>query len=201
MNLVGAIFSTLTAALVVLLPGISASLVRFALSFALQCNTAIAFALRQYANNELNVNATERVIEYSNIELENQGGVDAPAAWPTEGRLEVHDLVLGYVPDLPPVLRGLSFTAEKNRRVGVEGRTGAGKSSLTLALFRFLEPRQGQIFIRRFGRVQNQVMICVADSPSSRKILSCFLAQCGSTWTHSMNTPTPNSTMPWLECI
>lgn len=147
MNLVGAIFSTLTAALVVSLPGISASLAGFALSFALQCNTAIAFALRQYSNIELNMNATERVDEYSNIELENQGGADAPAAWPTEGRMEVNDLVVSYAPDLPPVLKGLSFTVEKNQRVGVVGRTGAGKSSLTLALFRFLEARQGSIFI------------------------------------------------------
>ncbi|KAJ6140558.1 hypothetical protein N7470_010354 [Penicillium chermesinum] len=127
MNLVGAIFATLTAALV--------------------CNTAIAFALRQYSNIELGMNATERVYEYCNIELENQGGADAPAAWPTEGRLEVHDLVVSYAPDLPPVLKGLSFTVEKNQRVGVVGRTGAGKSSLTLALFRFLEARQGQIYI------------------------------------------------------
>jgi ABC-type multidrug transport system fused ATPase/permease subunit len=132
---------------VVSLPGISASLAGFALSFALQCNTAIAFVLRQYANIELNMNATERVIEYSKIELENQGGVDAPAAWPTEGRLEVNDLVVGYAPELPPILKGLSFTVEKNQRVGVVGRTGAGKSSLTLALFRFLEAREGQILI------------------------------------------------------
>jgi ABC-type multidrug transport system fused ATPase/permease subunit len=147
MNIVGAIFSTMTAALVVFLPGISAPLAGFALSFALQCNTAIAFALRHYANIELNMNATERVMEFSSIELENQGGVDAPAAWPTEGRLEVCDLVVGYAPDLPPILKGLSFTVEKNQRVGVVGRTGAGKSSLTLALFRFLEAREGKILI------------------------------------------------------
>ena len=147
MNIVGAIFSTLTAALVVSLPGISAAMAGFALSFALQCNQAIAFALRQYSNIELNMNATERVIEYSEIQLENQGGADAPAAWPTEGRLEVDDLVVSYAPDLPPVLKGLSFTVEKNQRVGVVGRTGAGKSSLTLALFRFLEAQQGKILI------------------------------------------------------
>ncbi|KAJ6125159.1 ABC transporter integral membrane type 1 [Penicillium samsonianum] len=147
MSIVGAIFSTVTAGLVVYLPGISASLAGFALSFALQYNAAITMALRQYANIELNMNATERVIEYSNIEMENQGGDDAPAAWPTEGHLEVHDLVVGYAPDLPPVLNGLSFSVEKNQRVGVVGRTGAGKSSLTLALFRFLEARSGQIFI------------------------------------------------------
>ncbi|KGO69898.1 ABC transporter, integral membrane type 1 [Penicillium expansum] len=147
MSIVGAIFSTVTAGLVVYLPGISASLAGFALSFALQYNSAITMALRQYANIELNMNATERVIEYSNIEMENQGGADAPAAWPTEGHLEVHDLVVGYAPDLPPVLNGLNFSVEKNQRVGVVGRTGAGKSSLTLALFRFLEARSGQIFI------------------------------------------------------
>ncbi|KAJ5812061.1 P-loop containing nucleoside triphosphate hydrolase protein [Penicillium riverlandense] len=147
MNLIGAVFATFTAALVVYMPGITASLAGFALSFALQFNSAIAMALRQYASTELNMNATERVIEYSSIELENQGGADAPAAWPTEGRLEVTDLVVGYAPDLPPVLNGLSFTVEKNQRVGVVGRTGAGKSSLTLALFRFLEARAGQILI------------------------------------------------------
>ncbi|KAF9247626.1 hypothetical protein DTO027I6_732 [Penicillium roqueforti] len=147
MSIIGAIFSTVTAGLVVYLPGVSASLAGFALSFALQYNAAITMALRQYANIELNMNAIERVIEYSNIEIENQGGADAPAAWPTEGHLEVHDLVVGYAPDLPPVLNGLSFSVEKNQRVGVVGRTGAGKSSLTLALFRFLEARSGQIFI------------------------------------------------------
>lgn len=147
MSVVGAIFATVTAGLVVYIPGITAPLAGFALSFALQYNSAITMALRQYANIELNMNATERVIEYSNIEMENQGGADAPAAWPTEGRLEVHDLVVGYAPDLPPVLNGLSFVVESNQRVGVVGRTGAGKSSLTLALFRFLEARSGQIYI------------------------------------------------------
>jgi len=75
------------------------------------------------------------------------GGKSTPAAWPTEGRIEVEDLVVGYAPDLPPVLKGLTFSVERNERVGVIGRTGAGKSSLTLALFRFLEARSGSIHI------------------------------------------------------
>ncbi|WEW59244.1 hypothetical protein PRK78_004713 [Emydomyces testavorans] len=147
MNVVGAIFSTLTAALIVSMKGIDASLAGFALSFALQYTTSIMWALRRYSNVELNMNATERVLEYSGIAIESQEGRDAPAAWPTEGRLEVTDLVVGYAPDLPAVLQGLSFTIEKNQRVGVVGRTGAGKSSLTLALFRFLEAREGTILI------------------------------------------------------
>lgn len=48
---------------------------------------------------------------------------------------------------MPPVLKGLTFRSESNERVGVVGRTGAGKSSLTLALFRFLEARSGTIHI------------------------------------------------------
>jgi ABC-type multidrug transport system fused ATPase/permease subunit len=147
MNMVGAIFSTITAALIVSIKGIDASLAGFALSFALQYNTAIAWTLRLYANLELDMNATERVIEYSGIEIEKQGGEDVPAAWPARGLLEVSNLVAGYAPDLPPVLKGLSFTVDPNQRVGVVGRTGAGKSSLTLALFRFLEAREGTIHV------------------------------------------------------
>lgn len=147
MSVVGAIFSTITAALVVYFPSIPASLAGFALSFALQYNNAIVMVLRQYASVELDMNSTERVIEYSKIEIEDQEGMEAPASWPTEGKVEVTDLVVGYSPDLPPVLDGLSFTMEKNQRMGVVGRTGAGKSSLALALFRFLEARRGHIHI------------------------------------------------------
>lgn len=106
------------------------------------------------------MNGTERIVEYSRIPIEDQFGREpqpgaenktmkstVPAAWPTEGRLEIEGLVVGYDPDLPPVLKGLSFNVTKNQRIGVVGRTGAGKSSLTLALFRFLEAREGSIRI------------------------------------------------------
>lgn len=93
------------------------------------------------------MNAAERVVEYTELPTESLEGTDAPAAWPTEGCVEVNDLVVGYAADLPPVLKGLTFSINRNERIGVVGRTGAGKSSLTLALFRFLEPRSGSIFI------------------------------------------------------
>ena len=103
--------------------------------------------IRQYANVELDMNATERIVEYSNIKIEPQTGISPRASWPEKGALKVSDLVVSYAPDLPPVLKGLSFSVEPNTRVGVVGRTGAGKSSLTLALFRFLEARSGSVFI------------------------------------------------------
>lgn len=145
-GMLGAVFSTLVSFLVVKL-GISASLAGFAISFVLQYNSVVSFAVHSYGGLEMGMNSTERVVEYANIETESQGGIDPPAAWPTRGRVEVNDLVVGYAPELPPVLDGRTFTIENNQRVGVVGRTAAGKSSLTLALFRFLEPRQGQVFI------------------------------------------------------
>lgn len=147
LNMVGTIFAAITAALIVSTTSIDASLAGFALSFALSLSDGVIWFLRQYSNVELDMNATERIVEYSNITIEDQGGHDAPAAWPTEGKLEVNDLVVSYAPDLPPVLRGLTFSVTRNQRVGVVGRTGAGKSSLTLALFRFLEARSGSILI------------------------------------------------------
>ncbi|GKZ33936.1 hypothetical protein AbraIFM66950_004027 [Aspergillus brasiliensis] len=147
MSVAGAVLAGMTAALVVYVPSISPALAGFAMTFALQYNYAVSMGLRFYANVETDMNATERVLEYSSIELEEQGGHNPPAAWPTRGKVEVEDLVVGYAPDLPPVIDGLSFTMENNQRVGVVGRTGAGKSSLTLALFRFLEARQGRILI------------------------------------------------------
>lgn len=147
LNMVGAIFATVTAALIVSIRGIDASLAGFALSFALEYTVALVWSLRQYADVELDMNAVERIVEYCNIPIEDQSGDPAPAAWPTEGRLEVANLVVGYAADMPPVLKGLSFSIQRNQRVGVVGRTGAGKSSLTLALFRFLEAREGVILI------------------------------------------------------
>ena len=147
LNWMGAVFAILVAAVIVF-SNIEPSLAGFALSFALQYSSAVTWTARNYANVELSMNAVERVDEYSNIPIEDQSSsVKTPAAWPAEGRLEVSNLVAGYDPELPPVLKGLSFDVEKNQRIGVVGRTGAGKSSLTLALFRFLEAREGSIHI------------------------------------------------------
>ena len=147
LNAVGAVFATAVAGFVVF-ARLDASLAGFALSFALEYSVVVVWATRFYAEVELSMNSVERVSEYSNLTIEDQGSkIDPPAAWPTEGRVEVKDLEVGYAPGLPAVLKNLSFSVNKNERVGVVGRTGAGKSSLTLALFRFLEARSGTITI------------------------------------------------------
>lgn len=147
LGVLGATFTAAMAFLVVSVQNIGAPLAGFALTFTLQYSDSVMWALRQFATVELGMNATERILEYSELPIEDPSGADPPAAWPTEGRLEVTDLVIGYAPDLPPVLKGLTFSIKPNERIGVVGRTGAGKSSLTLALFRFLEAREGSITI------------------------------------------------------
>ncbi|KAF3764503.1 hypothetical protein M406DRAFT_81350 [Cryphonectria parasitica EP155] len=147
MALVGSMFAIIVSILVLLTPGINAALAGFALAFALEFANAVTFTVRLYANLELNMNAAERIVEFTELEHETLEGTTPPAAWPTEGIIEVNDLVVGYAPDLPPVLKGLTFSVNRNERIGVVGRTGAGKSSLTLALFRFLEARSGTIHI------------------------------------------------------
>ncbi|POS69520.1 hypothetical protein DHEL01_v212086 [Diaporthe helianthi] len=147
MALVGSMFAVIVSLLILLTPGIDAALAGFALAFSLEFSNCVVWTIRLYANLELNMNAAERIVEYTELPTETLQGLSPPAAWPTGGSIDVDDLVVGYAPDLPPVLKGLSFSVKTNERIGVVGRTGAGKSSLTLALFRFLEARSGTIHI------------------------------------------------------
>ncbi|KAK0733048.1 ATP-dependent bile acid permease [Lasiosphaeria miniovina] len=147
MSVAGIVFTVVVTVFVLVQAGVDAALAGFVLSFTMQFSDTVLMVVRAYAAVELEMNAVERVVEYSEIETEDFGGAKAPAAWPTQGRLEVNDLVVGYAPHLPPVLKGITFQVDPAERIGVVGRTGAGKSSLTLALFRFLEPRSGSIYV------------------------------------------------------
>ena len=69
-----------------------------------------------------------------------------PPGWPADGRLEFVSVTLRYRPGLAPALRGVSFAVAPGERLGVVGRTGAGKSSLAVALLRLREPRRGRWF-------------------------------------------------------
>ncbi|KAJ4124263.1 hypothetical protein NW768_009622 [Fusarium equiseti] len=146
MALITAIFS-ITVGIVIIAKSIDAALAGLALSFILDFSESLRWTIRSYGDMELEMNSMERVVEYINLETEYLGGLNAAAAWPSAGSLEVKDLEVAYASDLPPVLKGLSFKIRHGERIGVVGRTGAGKSSLTLALFRFLEARSGSIAI------------------------------------------------------
>jgi ABC-type multidrug transport system fused ATPase/permease subunit len=119
----------------------------FVLSSVSGLDHAMYWSLRALADVEQCMVAAERIMEYADMKVEFQAGKQVAAAWPERGRIEVNGLVAAYAPEMPPVLRGVSFAAESGERIGVVGRTGAGKSSLALALLRALDVRRGAIFI------------------------------------------------------
>ncbi|KAK2628213.1 hypothetical protein QTJ16_002859 [Diplocarpon rosae] len=147
MAMTGSIFSTLVAAFVISSPTADASLGGFALAFAMSYRQTVNMTLRLLASCELDMNAAERIFEYSSLDVESEAGVEIRASWPEKGELQVKDLEVGYAEGLPSIIKGLTFHVEMNQRIGVVGRTGAGKSTLSLALFRFLEARKGSIVI------------------------------------------------------
>ncbi|KAJ5095316.1 hypothetical protein NUU61_004672 [Penicillium alfredii] len=146
-SMIGAVFSASSTALIVSLGNVDAAAAGFAITFTMQMSTIMGLAIGYYASLENDMNSVERIVDYSRVEKENYKGLKAPAAWPTEGRLEVSDLVVHHAPHLPPVLQQVNFSIPGSMRVGVVGRTGAGKSSLVQALFRILEADQGQISV------------------------------------------------------
>jgi ABC-type multidrug transport system fused ATPase/permease subunit len=147
LGLLGVAFTFCIAAGVAYFPGIDASLAGFALSFALNFATVAETTISKYTATELDMNSMERILEYIQLETESTAGDEAEPSWPMRGHIIFRDLEVAYGEGLPPVLNGLNFEVPSRHRIGIVGRTGSGKSSLTLALFRFLQVRRGRIEI------------------------------------------------------
>ncbi|KAF4123187.1 ABC-type bacteriocin/lantibiotic exporter [Geosmithia morbida] len=124
--------------------GLSAGLVGLAMSYALQITTALNWIVRQTVEVETNIVAVERVLEYARLPSEAAEvvpGTRPPVAWPAKGEVDFVNYSTRYREGLDLVLRNVSLDIRSHEKIGVVGRTGAGKSSLTLALFRLIEPR------------------------------------------------------------
>jgi ABC-type multidrug transport system fused ATPase/permease subunit len=121
-----------------------------ALAYAIAFTENVLWLVRLYAMYEQNMNSVERIKEYLDVEQEAEAVIEKtrPAAnWPSQGSVEFIDYTTRYRADLEPVLRGVGFKISPGEKVGIVGRTGAGKSSLALALFRGLEAEEGKILI------------------------------------------------------
>lgn len=120
------------------------------LSYAIGFADNILWLVRLYAMNEQNMNSVERIKEYLDVEQEAPAIVEdsrPPENWPSKGSVEFINYTTRYRADLDPVLTNLTFKIGAMEKVGIVGRTGAGKSSLALALFRALEAEEGKILI------------------------------------------------------
>ena len=120
------------------------------LSYAIGFADNMLWLVRLYAMNEQNMNSVERIKEYLDVEQEAPAVVEknpVPANWPAEGSVEFVNYTTRYRKELDPVLNNLAFKIDAREKVGIVGRTGAGKSSLALAIFRALEAEEGKIII------------------------------------------------------
>ncbi|KAF4673598.1 ATP-binding cassette sub- C member 8 [Perkinsus chesapeaki] len=121
-----------------------------AISSALQITAALSMLTRVIAMAENSFNSVERIVEYSEVEPEAPSVIEnnrPPQGWPEEGNISYKLVTARYRSDLAPVLRNVSFAVKGGQKVGVVGRTGAGKTSLLLTLFRIIEVESGRITV------------------------------------------------------
>jgi len=128
-------------------PGIVALLIIWSSNFTI----TLGFLVDSFSEAEAAITAIERVDAMSRLPQEKAMETDEqerPApSWPEHGCLEFKDVCMRYRRDLPFSLTGLSFKVPAGKRCGIVGRTGAGKSSLTTALFRLCEIESGQVIL------------------------------------------------------
>ncbi|KAL1970957.1 hypothetical protein VTN77DRAFT_2791 [Rasamsonia byssochlamydoides] len=150
-DMTGAMVAFFSAAFVLLNIGrIDAGAAGLSLTYAVTFTENILWLVRLYAEAQQNMNSVERVKEYLEVDQEAQAIIPdsrPPPGWPSQGSVQFIDYSTRYRPDLDLVLKNVSFTVLPGEKVGIVGRTGAGKSSLALALFRGLEAESGQILI------------------------------------------------------
>ncbi|XP_039915648.1 ATP-binding cassette sub-family C member 10 isoform X1 [Hirundo rustica] len=124
-------------------------LVGLALSYALSVTNLLSGLIASFTHTEIMMVSVERTEEYTtDVPTEPQDKlVQVSADWPREGLVEFQRVVLAYRAGLPNALDGVSFTVYPGEKLGIVGRTGSGKSTLFLALFRMVEMKSGHIFL------------------------------------------------------
>eukprot|EP00850_Spirogloea_muscicola_P009079 SM000050S17004 [mRNA] locus=s50:312640:321290:- [translate_table: standard] len=150
LELLGALCIFATAFFAVAAHHPNAGFAGLALTSAFSITGFMNWMVRMNAELEQQMNSVERVLEYTVLPTE------APAIvpdhrplphWPWSGEIVAQNVVVRYRPELEPVLRGLSFSIKGGEKVGICGRTGCGKTTLMMALYRLVELSSGRILI------------------------------------------------------
>ncbi|XP_053196098.1 multidrug resistance-associated protein 1-like isoform X2 [Scomber japonicus] len=129
---------------------LSPGIVGLAVTHSLQVTGILSWIVRSWTDVENNIVSVERVKEYAETPKEAAWTLPAgllPPDWPTTGTIQFEDYGLQYRKGLDWALKGISISIQDKEKVGIVGRTGAGKSSLALGLFRILEAAKGRICI------------------------------------------------------
>ncbi|KAK7065359.1 Multidrug resistance-associated protein 1 [Halocaridina rubra] len=129
---------------------ISPGIVGLSISYALNITVMLNWLVRSTSEVEANIISVERIKEYIEEEQEAPWDIEGKTpsiTWPSEGSISFNDYQARYRPGLDLVLKNVSCNILPGEKVGIVGRTGAGKSSLTLGLFRIIEAAGGSIDI------------------------------------------------------
>ncbi|XP_030917416.1 canalicular multispecific organic anion transporter 1 [Geospiza fortis] len=150
LEFVGSLVVFFSALLAVIAKGtLEGGIVGLSVSSALNVTQTLNWLVRSSSELETNIVAVERVHEYVTVKNEAPWVTKKrpPRGWPSRGEIQFIDYKVRYRPELDLVLQGITCNIGSTEKVGVVGRTGAGKSSLTNCLFRVLEAAGGKIII------------------------------------------------------
>uniref|UniRef100_A0A673LNP5 Canalicular multispecific organic anion transporter 1-like n=1 Tax=Sinocyclocheilus rhinocerous TaxID=307959 RepID=A0A673LNP5_9TELE len=128
---------------------LNSGLVGLSISYALNVTQTLNWLVRMTSELETNIVAVERVREYAEIKNEAPWITTnrPPDDWPTDGNINFENYKVRYRPELELILHGITCDIQSTEKIGIVGRTGAGKSSLTNCLFRIIEASEGQILV------------------------------------------------------
>uniref|UniRef100_A0A667YVT7 ATP-binding cassette, sub-family C (CFTR/MRP), member 9 n=1 Tax=Myripristis murdjan TaxID=586833 RepID=A0A667YVT7_9TELE len=147
-------------------------LVGLGLTYALTVTNYLNWVVRNLADLEVQMAAVKKVNSFLSTESENyEGSMDAsqvPEDWPQHGEIKIQDLCVRYDPMLKPVLKHVNAYIDPGQKVGICGRTGSGKSSLSLAFFNMVDMFEGRIII-------DGIDICKLPLQTLRSRLSIIL--------------------------
>ncbi|XP_042187623.1 ATP-binding cassette sub-family C member 9 [Callorhinchus milii] len=156
-------------------------LVGLAILHALKMSTFLNWSVREMAELEMQMNSVERVHHYTELKTERQlkESMMAPVSisWPRSGKIEIYKLSVRYADHLDPVLHNLTLTIEAGTTVGICGRTGSGKSSLSLSLLRIIDnykaqpmPWRSQMAVLHGVAIQNKYVFRISQQKFLKKI-------------------------------
>ncbi|KAK3094333.1 hypothetical protein FSP39_000405 [Pinctada imbricata] len=153
----GNILCFLAALFAILQTGINGADVGLSLTYSMQIIYTLNFVIQSVSEMEMNVVSAERVEEYSDLPSEAEWIIPSHrprSTWPETGNIHFKEYTTRYRPELDLVLKGINCSIRNGEKIGIVGRTGAGKSSMTLSLFRLIEAAGGEI---------NIDSLCIAD--------------------------------------